>query len=72
MMRSTPNEFSIVGKGNWDYVNNKENIYNYWLDGARRAQPFESVYTLGMRGFGDCGWFLLHPEYECVDRTDGP
>ncbi|KXN92531.1 hypothetical protein AN958_05386 [Leucoagaricus sp. SymC.cos] len=53
MMRSTPNEFTLVGKGTWDYVNNRQNIYNYWLDGARRAQPFESVYTLGMRGFGD-------------------
>ncbi|KAF9450530.1 glycoside hydrolase family 115 protein [Macrolepiota fuliginosa MF-IS2] len=53
MMRSTPNEFSLFGKGAWDYVNNKDNIYNFWLDGARRAQPFESVFTLGMRGFGD-------------------
>lgn len=53
MMRSTPNEFSLVGEGPWDYVSNKDNIYNYWLDGARRAKPYESVFTLGMRGFGD-------------------
>lgn len=59
MMRATPNEFSLVGKGNWDYVGNKQNIYNFWLDGARRAQPFESVYTLGMRGFGDCKDFTI-------------
>lgn len=52
-MRSTPNEFSLVGKGPWDYVSNKDNIYNYWLDGALRAKPYESVFTLGMRGFGD-------------------
>ncbi|KAF5375395.1 hypothetical protein D9615_007918 [Tricholomella constricta] len=53
MMRSTPNEFSLYGKGTWDYVGNTQNIKDYWLAGAQRAKPFESVYTLGMRGFGD-------------------
>lgn len=53
MMRSTPNEFNLYGKGTWDYVNNGDNIKQYWLDGAKRAKSFESVYTLGMRGFGD-------------------
>jgi hypothetical protein len=53
MMRSTPNEFSLYGKGTWDYVGNTQNIKDYWLAGAKRAKPFESVYTLGMRGFGD-------------------
>ncbi|KAF5353373.1 hypothetical protein D9756_008047 [Leucocoprinus leucothites] len=64
MMRSTPNEFTLVGKGSWDYMNNKENIYNYWLDGARRAAPYESVYTLGMRGFGDRKEFRGAPSHD--------
>ncbi|KAF8154169.1 hypothetical protein B0H34DRAFT_720746 [Crassisporium funariophilum] len=53
MMRSTPNEFTFFGKGPWDYTSNSANINQYWLEGAQRAKPFESVYTLGMRGFGD-------------------
>ncbi|PPQ95886.1 hypothetical protein CVT25_000388 [Psilocybe cyanescens] len=53
MMRSTPNEFSIFGKGPWDYTTNADNINEFWLEGAERARPFESVYTIGMRGFGD-------------------
>ncbi|KAF4611503.1 hypothetical protein D9613_003870 [Agrocybe pediades] len=53
MMRSTPNEFNIFGKGTWDYTTNADNINQYWLEGAERARPFESVYTIGMRGFGD-------------------
>ncbi|KAG5636009.1 hypothetical protein H0H81_009389 [Sphagnurus paluster] len=53
MMRSTPNEFSLYGKGTWDYVSNTQNIQDYWIAGAQRAKPYESVYTLGMRGFGD-------------------
>ena len=54
MMRSTPNEFSLFGKGSWDYTINAANINKFWLEGTERARPFESVYTIGMRGFGDC------------------
>ncbi|KAF8176262.1 hypothetical protein BJ912DRAFT_1024351 [Pholiota molesta] len=28
-------------------------INNYWLQGTERAKPYESVFTVGMRGFGD-------------------
>jgi Glycosyl hydrolase family 115 len=60
-MRSTPNEFTLYGKGTWDYVNNADNIKQFWLDGAKRAKPFESVYTLGMRGFGDRKTIARYP-----------
>ncbi|KAF8900166.1 hypothetical protein CPB84DRAFT_1847416 [Gymnopilus junonius] len=53
MMRSTPVEFSLFGSGPWDYTTNSANINKFWLEGAERARPFESVYTMGMRGFGD-------------------
>ncbi|KAF9529105.1 hypothetical protein CPB83DRAFT_283981 [Crepidotus variabilis] len=53
MMLSTPNEFNIFGKGAWDYSTNTENINAFWLQGAQRAKNYESVYTMGMRGFGD-------------------
>jgi Glycosyl hydrolase family 115 len=59
MMRSTPNEFSLFGKGSWDYTINAANINQYWLEGTERARSFESVYTLGMRGFGDCKLVLF-------------
>lgn len=54
MMRSTPNEFILYGQGAWDYTTNADNIKAFWLAGAQRARNFESVYTVGMRGFGDC------------------
>lgn len=60
-MRSTPNEFSLFGRGTWDYTTNAPNINQFWLEGAERARPFESVYTLGMRGFGDCKFVLFSP-----------
>ena len=57
-MRSTPNEFSLFGKGSWDYSINAANINQFWLEGTERARSFESVYTVGMRGFGDCKFVL--------------
>ena len=59
MMRSTPNEFNVDGKGSWDFTTNAANIEQYWREGAMRAKPFESVYTMGMRGFGDCRLTIL-------------
>lgn len=54
MMRSTPVEFSIEYPNvAWDYVANNDTIKKYWLEGVQRAKNFESVYTMGMRGFGD-------------------
>ena len=54
MMRGTPIEWNIFGSGPWDYGVNAQNIYNYWVVGAQRAKPFESIYTMGMRGAGHC------------------
>ncbi|KAG6899848.1 hypothetical protein C0993_006271 [Termitomyces sp. T159_Od127] len=53
MMRSTPNEFSYEGNGTWDYETNADNINAYWRAGIERAKNYESIITIGMRGFGD-------------------
>ena len=53
MMRGTPIEWNLFGSGPWDYGVNAQNIYNYWVYGAQRAKPFESIFTMGMRGAGD-------------------
>ena len=52
MMRADK-EWNRYGKGPWEYSTNPENLYNFWVDGARRNQPYESIYTLGMRGQAD-------------------
>ncbi|KAG8908462.1 hypothetical protein FRC00_011221, partial [Tulasnella sp. 408] len=37
----------------WDWYSNKQNITQYFTEGAQRAKPYESLYTVGMRGSGD-------------------
>ena len=59
MMRSTPNEWNLFGNGTWDYSTNADNIYPYLYEGAKRASPYESIFSMGMRGAGDCECSLL-------------
>lgn len=54
MMRSIPVEWSLFGVGDWDYSSNAQFIYNFWVNSTERAEPFENIFTLGMRGDGDC------------------
>ncbi|WP_062059771.1 glycosyl hydrolase 115 family protein [Cellvibrio sp. OA-2007] len=52
MMRADK-EWNRYGKGPWEYSKNPENLYNFWVDGTKRNKPYESIYTLGMRGQQD-------------------
>ena len=52
-MRSIPVEWSLFGEGPWNYSTNAAFIYQFWVYGAERAKPYESIYTIGMRGDGD-------------------
>ena len=37
----------------WDYVNNREHIYEYWEKRAKENGKYENIYTLGKRGKDD-------------------
>lgn len=39
--------------GVWSWSNNRENVTEFMREGAIRAKPYETLYTLGMRGLGD-------------------
>lgn len=42
-------------KGEWRYDTNRQNIFDYWKWAAINRGPFESVWTLGIRGIHDTG-----------------
>ncbi|KAK6456124.1 uncharacterized protein RJT20DRAFT_127930 [Scheffersomyces xylosifermentans] len=52
LMRAT-NEWTVFGNGSWAYDTNKENILEFWEEGIERSRPYENLWTVGMRGFGD-------------------
>lgn len=52
MMRADK-EWNRYGKGAWEYSTNPKNLYRFWEEGVERNKPYESIYTLGMRGQED-------------------
>jgi len=53
MTRSIPVEWGLFGQGPWNYTSNSDFIYDFWVNGTKRAKPYEWIYTMGMRGNGD-------------------
>jgi hypothetical protein len=52
MMRWTK-EQSLFLNGTWAWATNEKNVTEFMREGAERASPYESLYTMGMRGLGD-------------------
>jgi hypothetical protein len=46
-------EWTVHGKGPWDYAKNEDVLKRFWREGVKRNRAFESMVTLGMRGDGD-------------------
>jgi hypothetical protein len=53
MARSIPIEWNLFGNGTWDFHSNAAYIYDFWVNSTKRASPYETLYTVGMRGNGD-------------------
>lgn len=53
MMRSANTEWKIDGVGNYDYVNNRQNVLNFWESRVEELKNSDNIYTLGIRGVHD-------------------
>lgn len=53
MASSTAVEWHRRGKGEYDYVNNSDNVLKFWEERLKDVAGQEIVYTLGMRGVHD-------------------
>ncbi len=53
MLRNAAGEWSVEGKGAYDYVGNKESVYDFWEKRVKETAGGDNVYTIGMRGVHD-------------------
>ncbi len=53
MACSTPGEWPKRGIGEYNYVNNSENVLKFWEERVKEVAHQEILYTLGMRGLHD-------------------
>ena len=53
MASSTAGEWPARGKGEYDFLNNKENVLQFWEDRVKEVAKQPILYTIGMRGVHD-------------------
>ena len=53
MASSTAGEWPARGKGQYDFVHNKENVLQFWEDRVKEVANQPILYTIGMRGVHD-------------------
>ncbi|MGK9367439.1 glycosyl hydrolase 115 family protein [Melioribacter sp. Ez-97] len=46
-------EWARYGKGPWNYTKNDSVLREFWREGIKRMNGYESIVTIGMRGDGD-------------------
>ena len=55
MLRNNVGEWDEKSMGHFNYITNKEKVYNYWEERVKQSKGNDAVYTLGMRGVHDSG-----------------
>lgn len=53
MASSAAAEWALRGKGDYDYVNNSQNVLRFWQDRVKEVARQDVLYTIGMRGVHD-------------------
>lgn len=53
MASSTAGEWPRRGKGEYDYVHNSKNVYQFWENRVKEVAGQDILYTIGMRGVHD-------------------
>ena len=53
MARNTNGEWRVSGVGDYDYVNNSEEVKRFWRERVEEVAGQPIIYTLGMRGVHD-------------------
>ncbi|MBC7915856.1 MAG: glycosyl hydrolase 115 family protein, partial [Pyrinomonadaceae bacterium] len=54
MLRNNVGEWD-KSMGDFNYITNKEKIYNYWESRVKESKGNDAIYTMGMRGVHDSG-----------------
>lgn len=53
LMRNNTTEWSVDERGAFNYLTNKEQVQDYWIQRLKETAGKQNVYTIGMRGIHD-------------------
>jgi hypothetical protein len=55
MLRNNVGEWDEKTMGHFNYITNKEKVYQYWESRIKESTAVDAIYTMGMRGVHDSG-----------------
>lgn len=55
MLRNNVGEWNEKTMGPFNYVTNRQRVYQYWEERVKQSSGINAIYTLGMRGIHDSG-----------------
>ncbi|THU40477.1 hypothetical protein FAM09_11490 [Niastella caeni] len=55
MLRNNVGEWDEKTMGHFNYITNKEKVYQYWESRIKESTKVDAIYTMGMRGVHDSG-----------------
>jgi tetratricopeptide (TPR) repeat protein len=53
LMRNSASEWDVSGKGDYNFISNRQNVLDYWSERLQELQHSENIFTVGMRGKHD-------------------
>lgn len=55
MLRNNVGEWNEKTMGHFNYITNKQQVFNYWESRVKESSANQAIYTMGMRGVHDSG-----------------
>ena len=71
MLRNNVGEWNEKTMGAFNYITNKQKVYNYWEERVKESSGNDAIYTLGMRGVHDSGIEGVQTPAGAVPLLDG-
>lgn len=53
LARTSASEWDVAGKGDYNFLTNRQGVLNYWSERLKELQGSENIFTIGMRGKHD-------------------
>lgn len=66
MLRNNVGEWEVKEMGKFNYITNRDRVYQYWEERVKQVSGMETIFSLGMRGVHDSGMEGVKSSKEAV------
>lgn len=67
LLRNNVAEWDHVSRGPYNYITNREQVQQYWIERLKEVKGYEEFFTIGMRGIHDGSMEGVHTKKEKLE-----